>query len=155
MNRARRLIRMNAAGRKPLALAAALAGAAMGLSGCISDPFNHATDSKVPGAAQISQLGATQGPYPRWSKFPAAPTNVPTTAMFAQTAHGLDADQTQLLHEMSELHWTLYGTEEWAAQQRAMLDPAMAAPAPPNAQESMEAWAALQRALATPPPRVK
>jgi hypothetical protein len=160
MNRLRRLIGTNVAGRKALrarvVLAGALVLAAAGLSGCISDPFNTATDPAAPSAAEISRVGAHPGAYPHWSQFPKAPQNVPTPAMFAQTAHGLDQVQAQQLADIANLQWDLDADPEaWAASQRRMIDPAMAVPAPPGTEEAIEAWAAQQRALAVPPPRIK
>lgn len=162
MIRERRLIRSIAAGRKPGAkgalragvLAAALASAAT-LSGCIADPFNQPTDPNAPGAAQISQAAATPGGYPHWSNFPAKPTNVPTPAMWNSQAKAMDATQAELLHEAAGLQWTLDNTDAWAAQQRALIDPAFAVPAPPNSEADTEAFAAKARALAVPPPPVK
>jgi hypothetical protein len=162
MIRERRLIRRNAPGRKPRGLSvrqglvlAVLCAGASALSGCISDPFNQPTDPNAPGAAQISAVAATPGPYPRWSQFPAVPAHVPTLAMWNAEAKGLDADQAQLLHQASDLQWTLYDTDQWAAQARGMIDPALAVPAPSTAEADTEAFAAKARALATPPPPVK
>ncbi len=160
MNRERRLIRTIAPGRKPrpaaAGLAAALALAAAGLSGCISDPFSHPVAQTVAGHAEIEATAATPNlPYPRWSKFPATPTNVPTVAQFAAVAQSLDADQAELLREAAALQWTLSGTEAWAAEERALIDPTMATPAPPNVTENADAFAAAARAAAAPPPPVK
>ncbi len=162
MIRERRLIRRIAAGRKPrglgprrgLVLGALCAGAAA-LSGCISDPFSQSTDPNAQGAAQISAAAAAPGPYPHWSQFPAVPKNVPTVAVWNTEAKGLDADQAQLLHEAADLHWTLHDTDQWAAQARLLIDPALALRAPPNSAADTEAFAAKARALATPPPPVK
>ena len=157
MIRERRLIRRIEAWRKPRGFNAVRtlvlsAFCTAGLCGCISDPFNHPTDPTAAGAAQISAVAATPGPYPTWSKFPAAPVNVPTVAMWNAKAKSLDADQSQLLHEAAGLQWTLSDTEGWAAQARSLIDPAMAVPAPPNAQAATEAFAAKARAMAVPPP---
>ena len=160
MNREGRLIRRIAAGRKPRGLRplhglGAICAAAAALSGCISDPFNHPTDPNAPGAAQISATAAHPGAYPHWSQFPAAPTNLPTLAAWSATAKGLDTDQAELLREAAELQWTLHDTDQWAAQARLLIDPALAVTAPPNSAADTEAFAAKARALATPPPPVK
>lgn len=162
MIRERRLIRRIAAGRKPrgftpwrvLAVAAVFASAAV-LSGCIADPFNQPTDPNAQGSAQISAVAAHPGAYPRWSQFPATPANLPTVAAWKADAKGLDADQAELLREAADLHWTLDNSEQWAAEQRLLIDPAMAVPAPPNSAADTEAFAAKARAMATPPPPPK
>ena len=162
MIRERRLIRSLAAGRKPggsyavraLGLAGVLA-AAGALSGCISDPFNQPTDPKAQGAAEISQVAATPGNYPHWSNFPAAPTNVPTVAMWNTEAKAADADQAQLLREAAGLQWTLDNTDAWAAEQRLLINPAFAVPAPADSEASTADFAAKAHALAVPPPPVK
>jgi hypothetical protein len=155
MNRERRLIRRNAAPRNPWVLAIALLCAAGGLSGCISDPFNQPTDKSAPGAALISQVAATPGPYPRWSKFPPVPRNVPTPAEFAAQAGEINQDRTQLLASANSIEWTLSGTEAWANDQRSLVSPTMAVPAPTDATAQAEAFAAAARKMATPPPPVK
>jgi hypothetical protein len=162
MIRARRLIRRIADRRKPRGLGprhglvlGAICAAAAGLSGCISDPFNHPTDPNAPGAAAISAEAAHPGAYPHWSQFPAAPVNVPTVAMWNTQAKAADADQTELLHQAADLKWTLYDTDAWSAEQRRLIDPTFAVPAPLTAEADAEAFAAKARALAAPPPPVK
>lgn len=162
MNRERRLIRRIAAGRKPRGLdpwrGLVLGGicvAAAALSGCISDPFNQPTDPNAQGSAAITAEAAHPGPYPRWSQFPAVPANVPTVATWNADAKGLDADQAELLREAAGLQWTLHDSDQWAAEQRRLIDPAMAVQAPPNSAAATEAFAAAARALAVPPPPAK
>jgi hypothetical protein len=133
-------------------LCISLLAVASGLSGCVGgDPFNVPVDKSSPVAAISGQAG----PYPRWSDFPTQPKNVLTPADFAARTASAQAAQAAILDHAAGLHWTLTaaGAAAFLAENRAMIDPALAKPAPAGAQADFEAWAQAQRDLATPPPK--
>ncbi|MBS0296041.1 MAG: hypothetical protein JSR45_06995 [Proteobacteria bacterium] len=131
------------------ALIALAIGCAALVSGCAS--FAGKTDTTSSAAASVTRVEHMDLPYPRWSQFPAAPTNVPTPAAVSTEAKAVEADQVQLLGEASQLQWTLCCTDAWAAQARSAIDPAMAVQAPPDAEAQTEAFAKAMREAATPP----
>ena len=131
------------------ALIALAIGCAALVSGCAS--LAGQTDTTSSAAASVAKVEHMDLPYPRWSQFPAAPKNVPTPAAVSTEAKAVEADQVQLLGEASGLQWTLCCTDEWAAQARSAIDPAMAVQAPPDAAAQTEAFAKAMRDAATPP----
>lgn len=134
--------------RKTGLIALAIGAVAL-LGGCTS--LSGKVDTTSSAAASVTKVERMDLPYPRWSQFPAAPTNVPTPGTVATEAKAVEADQVQLLGEASQLQWTLCCTDQWAAQTRAAIDPALATPAPADAEAQTEAFAKAMHELATPP----
>lgn len=131
------------------ALAAALGGCATTAGVAPARPENAAT------GVVIDEAAIRRRPYPRWSDFPAAPTNVPVPSQFAARVADTEAARERLAAEASQIEWTLANSEQWAASVRALVDPALAAPVDANAAAETEAFAAAARAKATPPPVAK
>jgi len=133
-----------------------LAFACAGMAGCMaSDPFAPQTDPQSAAAASIAEATARTRPYPKWSEFPAAPTNVPQPSQVAVRVAETEAAQAALVAAAAELEWTLEDTQGWAAAARSLVDPALAVPAPADATAQTEAFAAEARAKAVPPPVAK
>jgi len=144
---------MVAAVRNKLIIVAFAAAAA---SGCMaSDPFAPQTDPQSAAAASIAEATARTKPYPKWSDFPAAPTNVPQPSTIATRVAETEAAQAALVAAAAEIEWTLSDTQGWAASARSLVDPSLAVPAPADATAQTEAFAAEARAKATPPPVAK
>lgn len=136
----------------------ALAAAAAGLSACATslDPFARETDPASPAAAEVERMVEAQREYPRWSRFPATPQNVPPASDFAVQVASLQTSQDDLIASASRIEWYLKGdTRAWSQSVRAEIDPQYARPAPPNAAAEAEAWARALREKAVPPPVAK
>ncbi|NEX91817.1 hypothetical protein [Caulobacter sp. 17J65-9] len=135
-----------------------LAAAAAGLSGCATgmDPFKRPTDPHSAAAADVDRMVAAQREFPRWSKFPKAPQDVPPPAEFAVQVASLQASQNALITDAGKIQWYLKGdTRAWAQSVRSVIDPQYAQPAPPNAAAEAAAWARELREKAVPPPVAK
>jgi hypothetical protein len=141
------------AGRFAPACAALAAAAA--LAGCASDPFGAPVDKTSPAAGAVAELPKSLGPYPRWSQFPRGPQPVPPPSEIASNVADLQQSQANLLSAAGQLQWTLSGTAAFAADARAQINPADAAPAPADERAQVEAYAKALREKATPPPAPK
>lgn len=141
---------------KTIARFAAVLAAGAVLAGCAStDVFRPKTDPNSPAARRIAELERQHRGYPRWSRFPAAPKNVPTAADIAARVDETQAAQADLLASAARIDWTLSGTEAFAAETRAAIDPRLAQPAAPDATAETAAFARAMKDLATPPPPAK
>lgn len=141
--------------KSALPVLAAIAGS-LALAGCMAhDPFAPPTDPASAAAQRVNEAAARDLPYPRWSEFPAAPTDVPAPAEFAMRVADAEEAQAILEAQARDLVWTLEDSEGWATSTRAQVDASLAQPAPPDARAQAEAWAAEMRAKATPPPVAK
>jgi len=136
-----------------LELACAVLAAAAALAGCASS--GASVDQTSPAAPAIAELPRTLGPYPRWSQFPRGPQPFPPPSEIASSVADLQMAQANLLASASQLQWTLSGTEAFAAETRAQINPAYAAPAPAEERAEAEAYARSLREQATPPPAPK
>jgi hypothetical protein len=131
-------------------------GAILSLGACASvAPGAPPATEASPAAVHVDEVANANLPYPRWSQFPAVPENVPTLAEFARRVNQLESEHGAFLSEAHRLRWTLRGTETWARQARAEIDPRYARPAPANSVAETEAYARAMRALAAPPPPAK
>jgi hypothetical protein len=136
--------------------ALAVAAASLSLGGCLAhDPFAMPADPQSAAAQRVNEAAARNMPYPRWSDFPKAPTEVPTADEFRMRVVDTEEAQAILQAQAAQLHWTLEDTEGWATAQRSLVDASLAQPAPADATAQTEAWAAAVRARAVPPPITK
>jgi outer membrane murein-binding lipoprotein Lpp len=134
-------------------LACAALAAAASLAGCVST--EAPVDTTSPAAPAVAEAPKALGAYPRWSQFPHGPQPVPPPSEIASNVGELQAAQADLLSSASKLEWTLSGTESFAAQVRAEINPAYATPAPTEEQGEAEAYARSLREKAAPPPAPK
>lgn len=134
-----------------------LAAAAAGLSGCASmDPFERQTDPSSAAAAEVNRTVASQREYPRWSRFPKTPEQVPPPESFAVQVAALQTSQDALIADAGKIRWYLTGdTRAWARSVHGVIDPQYAQPAPPGAMADAEAWARALREKVVPPPVAK
>jgi hypothetical protein len=135
-------------------LLATLAGlaAAAALDGCVTAGKGAQVDQSSPAAAEIAKLPQTLGPFPSWSSFPRGPQPTPPPSEIASRVAGLQAAQADLLSSASRLRWTLTGTTTFAADARALVNPALATPAPSDEAAEVEAYVKAMREKAAPPP---
>ena len=137
-------------------IAAALLAGSLTLGGCLAhDPFAPPTDPASAAAQQVNEAAARDMPYPRWSEFPAAPTEVPTAGEFAMRVVATEEARVILEAQARDLVWTLDDSEGWATAQRSLVNRELAEPAALDALAQTEAWAAAARAEAVPPPVAK
>ncbi|MGN6424106.1 MAG: hypothetical protein ACTHLA_12440 [Asticcacaulis sp.] len=93
---------------------------------------------------------------PRWSEFPVPPDHTTPLSEFAARVRSLNQMGAQLAHDEAQIHWPTITPEALHAQILARIDPAKMAPIDPMlSQKDIEAFAAKQRARATPPPVVQ
>jgi hypothetical protein len=143
-------------GNKSGLLTLAVAAGSLSLAGCLAhDPFAVSADPQSAAAQRVNEAAARDRPFPRWSAFPAAPTNVPAPAEFAVRVADAEAAEAQLNREVAGLTWTLEDTAGFQAATQALVDPEFARPAPADSTAQTEAWAAAARARAVPPPVTK
>jgi hypothetical protein len=134
---------------------AVLTGSLM-LAGCLAhDPFAMPADPQSAAAQQVNEAAAQDRPFPRWADFPAAPRDVPTAEDFRMRVVETEEAQRILAAQASQLQWELDNTESWAEATRSLVDAGLAEPAPADAAQLTEAWAAAARAKAVPPPVTK
>ncbi len=92
---------------------------------------------------------------PRWSEFPAAPTNVPTPQVFSTRVKAATASQVQLSREMAAITWDSDIGEPYANASRARLKADKMKPIDPALTvDQINAFAASVRQRAVPPPVV-
>lgn len=131
----------------------AIVAAGVGLGGCLAhDPFNAPIDPNSPAGAQVAAEAKVNRPYPKWSEFPAAPTEVPQPSQFAARVQDVEAAEAELVRAAAGIEWTLSGTEAWAASARALVDPDLSSPVSAQQAADTEAVAKKLRERATPPP---
>ena len=137
-------------------IALAAVTASLSLGGCLAhDPFAPPPDPQSAAAQQVNEATARNMPYPRWSEFPAAPTEVPTAEDFRMRVVSTEEAEAILKAEAADLNWTLDDTDGWATATRGLVDMPLAQPAPADQAAETEAWAAAARAQAVPPPVTK
>jgi hypothetical protein len=113
----------------------------------------------APSDAQPTPLLTPDTPVasmPRWSEFPVPPAKTTPLSEFAVRVRSLNQAGAQLAHDEAQIHWPTITPEALHAQILARIDPAKMAPIDPMlSQKDIEAFAAKQRARATPPPVVQ
>lgn len=111
-------------------------------------PVVHAPPIVVPARPENDTL-------PKWSEFPAPPTDVPTVAEIAQRVKTQTAASAQLKAEVSRLVWDNTPIEPFAAATRRRLDPAYIQRLDRQlSMQEIEALATELRRRAAPPPMV-
>lgn len=103
-------------------------------------------------AADVRAAERAPGAYPRLSALPATPTDIRPVSAWRQAVLTELAQKAQTEREAAAIPFTLKGSDAWAAQTRARVSPGEAHGAPADAADQAEAFAAAQRARATPPP---
>jgi len=106
-------------------------------------------------AAEVTAAGRAPGPYPRFSRVPSLPTDLRPAADWRPAVVEVWTSKRLLDAQVAALTFTLGDSEAWARAERAKIKAADAAPPPVNAQADAEAFAAVERARATPPPAPK
>jgi hypothetical protein len=131
-----------------------IAGAS--LAGCNTLARNNyylpgGIDQQSAVAAQVKAAQQTPGPYPKFSQIPALPKDVrPISAWRASVTEAL-GEKHQVDAAVAAYPYTLQNTEAFAADQRARIPAAEAAPSS-DASSATDAYAAKVRARATTPP---
>ena len=133
---------------------------AAGLAGCVDLPnLNPLSASGVDPnstvAAEVVAADRAPGHYPKFSEVPGVPSDVRPVAAWRRAVLSEWGTKRKIEREASELPFTLANTEAWAATERSKIPLAETIPPTPNAGEQTEAFAADQRARATPPPPPK
>ena len=127
------------------------------LAGCVDLPkLNPLTASGVDPdstvAAEVVAAERAPGPYPKFSQIPAVPSDVRPVAAWRKAVVAEWGVKRKIEREASALPFTLANTEGWAARERSKIPLPETIPPTPNAGEQTEAFAAGERARATPPP---
>lgn len=151
---------MNGDAREILAIKARLllsTAAALSLCACVSVPVvepyaDSAVDPNSPAAAAIQAQAAETGVYPTFADIPQTPADIRSNEGWRLAVAGTEGERDELLRAVAPSTFTLGDSEGFAADVRAMIADAPAAPTAADAAET-EAWAARMRERATPPPR--
>lgn len=127
------------------------------LAGCahptITNPLTAGginPDSTV--AAEVNAEGRTPGSFPHFSQIPAVPTDVRPVKDWRTAVVGEWHVKTRTEHEASALPFSLANTEEWAQRTRRKIPTNQTILPTVSAAQQIEAFAAAERARATPPP---
>jgi hypothetical protein len=144
--------------RKALARTLLVAFAAGGASACANNPLALGKiDQTSPVAADVAAAQRAPGPYPSFSRIPPVPTDVRPARAWRVSVYDTWGLKRRTEAEASAIPFVLVPgeAEGWAAAERAKIPAAeMIAPSS-DASEQAEAFAAAQRARATPPPPPK
>ena len=134
-----------------------LSAVVLALGGCahppVTNPFTAGginPDSTV--AAEVNAAGRTSGAFPHFSQIPAVPTDVRPVKDWRTAVVTEWHVKTKTEHEASVLPFTLANTEEWAQRTRRKIPNSETIPPTVSAAQQIEAFAATERARATPPP---
>jgi hypothetical protein len=137
---------------------ALLALAASGASACAANPLAFGKiDQTSPVAADVTAAQQAPGPYPSFSQLPAVPKDVRPAGAWRAAVYDTWSLKRQTEAEATAIPFVLTEgeAEGWAEAERAKIPAAeMIAPAA-DASGQAEAFAAAQRARATPPPSPK
>ncbi|HEY2660449.1 MAG TPA: hypothetical protein VGI79_12055 [Caulobacteraceae bacterium] len=133
------------------------AGIALVVSGCAAGPVvtpfsTGPVDSRSPVAADVAQASKAPGPYPRFSAIPPVPKDVRPASAWKSAVIDAWSLKRATEAEAASIPFLLANTEAWAKTEHARIPQnELKAVSPDEASES-EAYAAAQRARATPPP---
>jgi hypothetical protein len=89
-----------------------------------------------------------RAPYPSFASIPAFPKDVRSVAAWKASVISIKAEGADLVRLIAAEPWTLNNTEAWAADERAIATP----PPPVAVGGDTEAFVAAMRERATPPP---
>jgi hypothetical protein len=133
------------------------AGAAMLTAGCANmrtvNPLEAGgvnPDSTV--SAEVVAATRAPGPYPRFSQIPPPSTDVRSVPDWRAAVVSEWGRKRQTEREAAAIPFTLANTEAWAERTRAKIPASERSQPAPSVAEQTEAYAAGQRARATPPP---
>ncbi len=135
----------------------ALLGAALTLAGCatgpIISPFSPGpVDPRSAVAADVAEAARTPGSYPHFAAIPPVPNDVrPASAWRSAVRSELTEKQT-VEADAAATPFTLSNSEAWAQAELARIPQGELKPVAPEGAAESEAYAAAQRARATPPP---
>ena len=107
-------------------------------------------DSTV--AAEVVAASRAPGVYPRFSEIPALPTDVRPVPAWRSAVLSEWNQKRQTERQAAALNFTLANTEAWAESTRRHIPPSEMSQPTPSAADQTEAFAAAERARATPPP---
>jgi hypothetical protein len=134
-----------------------LSAMALGLTGCMHAPIVNPfaaggvnPDSTV--AAETVAVSRAPGAFPRFTQVPAVPTDVRPIADWRTAVVGEWRVKTKTEHEAAAIPFTLANTEDWAQRTRKKIPADQTVPPAVSATQQIEAFAATERARATPPP---
>ncbi len=110
-----------------------------------------------PVAADIETARRTPGPYPSFSRIPPAPTDVRPARAWRAAAYDAWGLKRRTEAEAAAIPFvlTVGEAEAWAEVERAKIPAAEMAAPTADASDQSEAFAAAERARATPPPPPK
>ncbi len=133
------------------------AGMALVLAGCASGPvvtpFSVGpVDSRSPVAADVAEAAKAPGPYPRFSAVPPVPKDVRPAAAWKSAVIDAWSLKRATEAEAARIPFLLANTEAWAKTEHARIPQSELTAVSADEAASSEAYAAAQRARATPPP---
>ena len=128
--------------------------AALGLTACAGS-FVAETDAQSPLAPRVQQIVEANSAYPRWSNFPATPTDLPQPAELAARVDRLDVSGAALGAEAARLEWLLTDPADFVAQVSRRTQAVPVSPASAQTPAQMDALAESLRQRATAPPPVR
>lgn len=128
----------------------------MALGGCAAGgatPFSAGRiDQRSSVAGEVAKASETPGPYPTFSSVPPVPHDIRPASAWRSAVVGELADKRQLEAEAASIPFILKDSEAWATAERAKIPASELKPVAPGEASDSEAYAAEQRARATPPP---
>lgn len=139
-----------------LALGLAAAAAVAGCAGTsrLNPMGAGGVDATSPVAADIRAAQHAPGHYPKFSQIPPIPKDVRPDTAWRDSVAATWALKRQTEAEAAAIPFTLTvgDAQAWAATELAKIPPAEMTPPQADATRQAEAFAATQRARATPPP---
>lgn len=144
---------MNVRAVKNSVVVSALAVMAAGvLSGCA---FDAATDPTSTLDGRIDSLVSAHTAYPKWSDFPAAPTDMPSAEQIRSEVEKLEVADTRLNEEVAAVDWQLdEDPAQFISDVRAKVDSVQVEAPTVETQAEIDAFAIRARERAAPPPPV-
>ena len=132
-------------------------GAALMMAGCVQmpdlNPFAVGGVNRQSGvAAEVEAANHAPGSYPRFSQIPTVATDVRSVPAWRSAVIYEWGQKRQTEREAAAIPFTLANTEAWAQRTRAKIPSDERSQPTPNVSEQTEAFAAAERARATPPP---
>ncbi|HEX4180127.1 MAG TPA: hypothetical protein VHY32_05005 [Caulobacteraceae bacterium] len=107
-------------------------------------------DSTV--SAETVAVAHAPGAYPHFTQVPAIPTDVRPVAAWRTAVVGEWHVKTRTERDAAAIPFTLTETEDWAQRTRKKIPVGQTTPPALDAAQQIEAFAAAERARATPPP---
>jgi hypothetical protein len=103
-------------------------------------------------SAEVTAATHAEGSFPRFSQVPAIPTDVRPAPAWRTAVVSEWGQKRQTERQAAAIPFTLANTEAWAQRTRAKIPASQTTPPAPDAASQIEAFAAAERARATPPP---